>query len=342
MASRDALIRACHREPITLFLGAGISHSRGMPLWHDVVRRMARWVVGGDSDGELLERARDAVRAALGEQAASRVVLESHPLEPQLALEWLKTKLEDEAERERVAARIGGGDASFVGLLRRALYEGVRGPEGAGDALSAVASAIRAEHARWPLRRLLRVITLNADDLLEREVSSDGVKRLAPIARPSRNLEWGDRERPPPIPAYHVHGFLPEDARDPEGSGRTLVFTDDELWSTTSHPLSFANRVVANALHDSQCVFAGLSMRDVNMMRWLALRFEEVVRDASAHGEPDAVRRLHRHFWIHTATDDPTGIVSEVLALRGVRSVELSSWRDRGFADLLRACFPPA
>lgn len=342
MATREALIEACHREPITLFLGAGISHSRGVPLWHDVVRRMAEWVVGADSDGELLERVRGAVRAALGEQAARRVVLKSHPLEPQLALEWMKSKLDDEAVRARVADRIGGGDPSFVGLLRRALYEGLRRTGDGADALSAVASAVRVEHGRWPLRRLARVITLNADDLLEREVSADGVERLSAIARPSRSPEWGDRERPPPIPIYHVHGFLPEDARAPEGSGRTLVFTDDELWSTTSHPLSFANRVVANALHDSQCVFAGLSMHDVNLMRWLAVRFEEVVRDAKAHGEPDAVRRLHRHFWIHTADDDPTGIVSDVLALRGVRSVELASWRDRGFADLLEACFPPA
>ncbi|MCZ7678117.1 MAG: SIR2 family protein [Sandaracinaceae bacterium] len=342
MATREALIEACHREPITLFLGAGISHSRGVPLWHDVVRRMAEWVVGGDADGELLERARGAVRAALGEQVASRVMLKSHPLEPQLALEWMKAKLEDEEVRAGVAARIGGGDASFVGLLRRALYERVRRTGDGADALSAVASAVRVEHGRWPLRRLVRVITLNADDLLEREVCADGVERLTPIARPSRSPERGDPARPPPIPIYHVHGFLPEDAGAPEGSGRTLVFTDDELWSTTSHPLSFANRVVANALHDSQCVFAGLSMHDVNLMRWLAVRFEEVVRDASAHGDPDAVRRLHRHFWIHTADDDPTGIVSDVLALRGVRSVELASWRDRGFADLLRACFPPA
>jgi hypothetical protein len=221
------------------------------------------------------------------------------------------------------------------------LYEGVRREDDDGDGLRAVADAVRVEWARWPRRGLIRIVTLNADDLLEREVCSDGAERLAPIARPSHHPRWDDRERPPPIPVYHVHGYLPADERDPEGSGHTLVFTDDDFWSTTVNPLSFANRVVANALHDSQCVFAGLSMHDVNLMRWLAVRFEEVVRDARRHDDPDAGRHLRRHFWIHTANDDPTGIVSHVLDRRGVRSVELASWRDRAFADLLSACFPP-
>ncbi|HEY8430982.1 MAG TPA: SIR2 family protein [Sandaracinaceae bacterium] len=340
-APREALIEACRREPVTLFLGAGISHSRGVPLWNDVVRRMAEWVVGGDGERDLLERVRAVVRRELSEEVAARVALRRHPLEPQLALEWMKAQLADDGVRARVSARIGGGDASFVALLRRALYEGVREPEGDADALSAVAAAVRAEWERWPLRRLARVITLNADDLLEREVGKDGTERVVTIARPSQYPPPGDGRTPPPIPVYHVHGYLPEDARDFEGWGRTLVFTDDEFWSTTAHPLSFANRVVSNALHDSQCVFAGLSMHDVNLMRWLAVRFEEIERDARAHADPGALQRLRRHFWIHTASDDPTGIVSEVLERRGVRSVELPSWRDRAFADLLGACFPP-
>lgn len=324
---------------MTLFLGAGIAHSRGVPLWDDVVRRMAEWVHGIGEDTDTLERVREVVRRELGDEVAGRVVLRAHPLEPQLALEWIAAQLAKSDVRARVAERLGIEDASFVALLRRALYADLpRGHRGS-DALGAVAAAVRAEYDRWPDRRLVRIITLNADDLLEREVCADGVPRLCPIGRPSRHPRWERRDVPPPIPAYHVHGYLPEDEGDPEGSGRTLVFTDDQFWNTTASPLSFANRVVANALHDSQCVFAGLSMRDVNLMRWLALRFEEVVSDARAHGERDPERALRRHFWIHTAQDDPTGILREILARRGVSSVELDSWEDDQFGALLRSCF---
>lgn len=342
MPTRDALVSACRREAVTFFLGAGIAHSRGVPLWDDVVRRMAAWVhgEGGESaDEELLARARRAVAQELGDEAAERVVLRSHPLEPQLALEWIAAELGKEDVRARVAARLAVPEVTFVSLLRRALYRNVPREPRSDDALGAVAAAVRAEYDRWPERRLTRIVTLNADDLLEREVCADGVERVYPIGRPSKHPRWDHRDQPPPIPLYHVHGYLPEDEADPEGSSHTLVFTDDQFWSTTANPLSFANRVVANALHDTQCLFAGLSMRDVNMMRWLALRFEEVVADARAHGEPERV--LRRHFWIHTADDDRSGILREILARRGVSSVELGSWEDHDFGGLLRACFTP-
>lgn len=339
-SSRDSLVATCRCEAVTLFVGAGIAHSRGVPLWEDVVRRMSEWVSGAESDDtEVLARVRRVVSRELGAAVARRVVLRAHPLEPQLALEQIQSELDNPAVRACVERRLGIDDASFVTLLRRALYEHVPRSPRTGDALAAVAAAVRAEYERWPDRRLARMVTLNADDLLEREVCSDGVERVVAIARPSRHPRWERRDRPPPIPIYHVHGYLPEDERDPEGSSHTLVFTDDQFWSTTASPLSFANRVVANALHDTQCIFAGLSMRDVNLMRWLAVRFEEVVADQRAHGEREPERALRRHYWIHTAHDDPTGTLRGVLARRGVCSVEIESWGDEDFGALLRACF---
>lgn len=335
--SREALIAACRAGPVTLFLGAGISHSRGVPLWNDVVARLTEWVKGGaDDDERLLEAVRTLVAEHLGIDAARRVTLETHPLEPQLALEWIQAQLSEETVRRRVGDRLGVGDASFVALLRRALYRDVRPRHHGVDALSAVGDAVRAEWERWPRRSLARIITLNADDLLEREASADGVPRLRPIARPSRYPD-GNGGTPPPIPVYHVHGFLPEDEAHPDGSAPRLVFTDDQFWSTTASPLSFANRVVANALHDTRCVFAGLSMRDVNLLRWLAVHFEEVASDARGDGE--AGEALRRHFWIHTANDDPTGVLVEVLARRGVRSVPIESWQGGHFGRLLGCCF---
>lgn len=304
--ARDSLVDACRREPVTLFVGAGVSHSRGVPLWNDVVRRM--------------------VELAGGREVAERATAGDHPLEPQLALEWVQARLEARNE-------------SFASVLRRALYENVE-PKGAhDDALSAVGRAVRSEYDRWPDRRLVRIVTLNADDLLERTVCDDGVQRLVPIARPSRTPRWNGTNTAPPIPVYHVHGYLPEDTEDPAGSAQTLVFTDDQFWSTTASPLSFANRVVANALHDSQCIFVGVSMRDVNLMRWLAVRYEEVAADARAHDEDPASAELRRHFWVHSANTDPSGILTDILRRRGVHSVEIPSWDGPAFSDLLAKCF---
>src|SRR5215468_3452489 len=57
------------------------------------------------------------------------------------------------------------------------------------------------------------------------------------------------------------------------------VFTDSQYWSTSATTTSFANRVMASALSEGQCVFIGLSMTDINLLRWLALRNLDRDRD---------------------------------------------------------------
>jgi hypothetical protein len=116
------------------------------------------------------------------------------------------------------------------------------------------------------------------------------------------------------------------------------------------------------ALADSHCVFIGLSMTDPNLLRWLGLRYNEIARDTreqarrieqagassplSGAFDPDEVEarigsRLAGHFWIRARDDDPTGLLSEFLARRGVEAVEIPSWGDGSFEALFRECFGP-
>ena len=338
---RESLVAACRGGPITLFLGAGISYSRGVPLWDEVVARLVEWVTGQAGDREQLARAKALVAEHIDPGLAARLALRSHPLEHQLTLEWVRQRVEDRDVRRALARRLddprtaaGSAEEAFVAALRRALYENVSRDAG-DDALAVAADIIRSEHRRPGGCRLARVVTFNADDLLEREVGSDRV--VTPIVRASEHPPAG---APPPIPVYHLHGYLPRDTDDPSAAPDYLVFTDAQFWSTTSNPLSFANRVVANALHDSRCVFAGISMRDVNLMRWLAVRYEELVADIERAGRRvDERAAVTRHFWIHVDQDDPTGVLADILARRGVRSVRLDDWSAPRFRALLHECF---
>ena len=81
------------------------------------------------------------------------------------------------------------------------------------------------------------------------------------------------------MPIYHIHGYLPRVRKSGRDAPDTLVFTDRQYWDSVASPASFANRVMANALHDSHCVFVGLSMTDVNLMRWLGTHASEVRND---------------------------------------------------------------
>src|SRR5262245_13049919 len=76
---------------VTLVLGAGVSHSRGLPLWQDLLRETWKLVLDEDPYGselELLERARQACnRDGIPQSFVERLDLRRHPLEIQFAFE---------------------------------------------------------------------------------------------------------------------------------------------------------------------------------------------------------------------------------------------------------------
>jgi hypothetical protein len=312
--------------PVTLVLGAGVSMARGVPSWPALVARV--W-------GE----------AGLGEVPAfvarAWEAPPPHPLAFQIALELAAERL----AKRRGAKTLSAGRAALAELLRAELYRSVRRPApGAEDTLATIARHVLADQAR-DARAITRIITFNADDLLEQEAGASLAAPVVwPIARAAAHPRHGrGRGGRPPISLYHLHGFLPRRrAGQSDATVRyadapdTLVFTDAQYWASVASPMSFANRVMQNALFDSHCVFIGLSMTDVNLARWLGLRHGEVVFDkerelGALEVEPDkrgeARRRaLARHVWVRKKGGPGEALVSDWLALRGVRTAELDDW----------------
>jgi hypothetical protein len=145
---------------------------------------------------------------------------------------------------------------------------------------------------------------------------------------------------------YHVHGFLPRDRR--RNGADFLVFTDAQYWASVANPLALANRVFANALHDSHCVFVGLSMTDLNISRWLGLHANDVEQArlsdfdwSGGTGGASLVlslrRALRRHHWVRTG-ERAGALLERHLLRRGVASVPVRDW-ERDFDRRLRAAF---
>lgn len=328
--ARARLVADARAGGVTLVLGAGVSIPYGIPGWKRLV---------GSLWGSVFPRRPNVVTETDGKEA---------PL-PQ----FLPFSLELVAEKV--------GPERFARALRRALYADVSPPTRArlaarpDDTLSVLARLLVAEHARGGARRVVRVVTFNVDDMLEQAVhevaGAHSAKEpvLKVIARASQHpRQSGGR----PIPVYHVHGYLPQRASAAwhEPAPDALVFTDAQYWASSSSPQSYANRVMAAALHDSHCVFVGTSMTDVNVLRWLAQRANEIRMDKavqfdmrpdpSASGARQAtLRALGRHYWIRTPGCDPTGFVSRCMALRGIRSVAIPGWGGAELRELMGACF---
>ena len=243
------------------------------------------------------------------------------------------------------------GDQEFIDALRECIYETVqpRTTRHVDTTVGTIAAILKRDHELGPRRRIVRVVTFNADELLREALrghTGTGGQFYQTMDHAFSPVSFGRGEQH--VPIYHVHGFLPRrGAFAASYSEHRLVFTDSEYWASGTAQASFANRTMNAALADSHCVFIGLSMTDANLLRWLALRHNEAKRDASHRKdrstpllEGAAQKDFARHFWIRAPGDDRTGLLSAFLRLRGVESVEISGWGDGSFAKLIGACFP--
>lgn len=350
----DKLEQDVAQGRITLVLGAGVSLCSGIPLWPELVTRFWSKTMGKPApwaiDENFLKAAKEALqKTKLDKQSIDLLTTnrpETTPFGLQLAMEAIE---------ERIRKTLGASatpdavNEAFAKALRAELYANIA-PAG-NVSLETISEVLEQDQASDD-RKILRVVTFNVDDLLELRANRHGDHPvLWPISRasghPRRVGGFGGR---PPIPVYHVHGYLPRrPARRTEEARDVLCFTDAQYWRSVAAPMSFPNRTIAHALHDSHCIFIGLSMTDVNLMRWLGVRFNEVVDDKAAHylssknPNPrrlrDAQRRaLSRHYWITDRSWDRFDFVPNHLGHRGVRTVELKSW-GAPFAELMKRTF---
>ena len=373
-------------------LGAGISYGRGLPLWSELLRRTWKVVFGVDPQAlelALLERARQVcVREGLPEHFVERLDVRRHPLEPQFGFERvynaLRWRIDDQKSLEqfgrrrakrllRVESHEQRVAALFVDILRDVLYrdaQSSRKRSAPPDTLDLVSRAVRRNAMRPEHERSIsQVITFNVDDLLEREVNA-GCRRRIPWAVPiSRASAMRPVPSPRSIAIYHLHGFVPlkasdypwymEDGliEDANPAAESLVFTDEQYWRTLGKPFGFASRVFLNALNGS-CVFVGLSMTDINILRWLATDaiersddFRLLARGWSSSEATFVIgEELSRHYWItesspqeRRATQDveDADLLTITLGSRGVDRITIPSWDATEFHDWWKSCFEP-
>jgi len=151
-------------------------------------------------------------------------------------------------------------------------------------------------------------------------------------------MSWAKRKKSTKKPSDHQ-------LYDPTSD--VLVFTDSQYWKMSTTPASFANRILSTALHDSHCVFIGLSFTDVNLVRWLGMRAVEMEMDlksessAGSRNSIPSLRSLRQpHFWIRTDDADPGGLIGDLMGMRGITSISIDSWKSRQFEGVMEQCFP--
>jgi hypothetical protein len=298
---------------ITLVLGSGINTGAGIPCWDELLLEIIALKSSSKRNGlfnNLCPKSPDVLTAL---------------------------KIFEQSEYKNHGGIVKNGD--FDKKLRETLYQDYAlGCLSATKTLCAIGDVL--VHDRSLTKpRIRRVITFNVDSLLEEYLLQFPDKV---IPHPITQWYQSAMHFKPSIDIYHLHGFLPSKEYNPKQlqkyhqAADTKVFSDDEYWEMTSRPSSLPNVVMLNALHDSHCIFIGLSMKDPNIARWLALRANEIKASKKTQtGESDGLGKLlNRHYWIEEYTD-PLRIAW--LKSRGVRTIKLNKWDE--FPEKFRPAF---
>lgn len=272
------------RGQFTLFLGAGVSSSAGMPNWDNLLNSL--FVA-------YLSREFDNVKAIDSSDISELVgrlnkVSESSAL---MGARYLRKGLVGNSAEAN----------TFVNAITKSLYE-LRNKDFDIDSrlLRAIAATCMPQRTG---ARVRSVVNYNFDDLLEKQLSKTGIAYRSVYTE----TEVYD---PDELPVYHVHGFLPED-RSKYGAlaNSTLVFSEEGYHHIYTNAYHWSNLVQLNCLRENNCLMIGLSMTDPNLRRLMdisarsleqnkhfafmkRLPIDEFCYDTTESGQKSAIRNI--------------------------------------------------
>lgn len=247
-------LKLCYKKgQFSLFLGAGISSSAGMPDWNTLLNSLFVTYLTQEFDGDT----------AIGEQDIGELVQRLNSIDEPSALMAARYLRKGLSKRD--------GEAKlFIEAVTKNLYK-LRNSEFKMDS-----DLIRSIAAMCLPRRtgakVKSVVTYNFDDLIERQLSNNAIHH---------RCIYTDNESydPDELPIYHVHGFLPEERKLFDGlDNSTLVFSEEGYHQIYSDSYHWSNLVQLNSFRENTCLMVGLSMTDPNLRRLLEISSKNIER----------------------------------------------------------------
>lgn len=235
---------------LSLFLGAGVSSSAGLPSWDTLLNRLfVSMLTPNEESADKGEHINSIVQRLRQIDGPSALTLARYI-------------------RKGMSAGSGTERNQFIESVTTQLYE-------LRDRRFSLASELIREIVSLcaPTRsgaKVRAVITYNFDDLLER------VLRDRDIAYRTI-FEEQELAEPEELPVYHVHGFLPENRSEYSNLDRsTLVFSEEGYHKIYRDAYHWSNLIQLNSLKETSCLMIGLSLTDPNLRRLLEISTKTV------------------------------------------------------------------
>jgi hypothetical protein len=178
------------------------------------------------------------------------------------------------------------------------------------------------------------VLTFNADTLLETLLSLFQQRQRLKGEERKHDVVYYSLQRPNDasrkgVPIYHCHGAItprspnvdkPRDSRD------RLVFLEEEYLKVASSPSMWPASAFLFYAETTRMVFAGLSMADPNIRRWMSSAHAEERHDLQQLARSAVVNPTH--LWIQRKPQTPDLERIRLVALThlGIRPAWISGW----------------
>lgn len=253
---REGVINAVREQyksgRFSMFLGAGVSSSAGLPDWDTLLNSLFVSMLTEDVSG---------TKNADSEQISS-IVKRLRQIDGPSALmlaRYIRKGITTDSPTEQ---------GKFIDAVTTQLY-GLRNKKYSisSQLIKAITNLCAPSRTGAKMRA---VLTYNFDDLLEREIRSRGLSYRS-------IFEELDLPSPEELPIYHVHGFLPEYRSEYQNIHKaTLVFSEEGYHQIYREAYHWSNLIQLNSLKETSCLMVGLSLTDPNLRRLLEISAKSI------------------------------------------------------------------
>ncbi|MCH5242942.1 MAG: SIR2 family protein [Muribaculaceae bacterium] len=217
---------------VTLFLGAGVSISMGVPSWNNLIEGML--------NDSIQKPFSDKDYPAISESYFNSPLISAR----QVLYPYLVQITHHPDKTVNIWEKIKD-------LMKSVLYSKLKPTS---DLILTLSELCNPTKCPKPVQS---IITFNYDDLLETQLKHDKVTYNS-IYREGRFIEGS-------IPIIHVHGIIYQNQPSPSDS--IPVLSEAEYHTLYEKTHYWANVEILHALYRNTCIFIGLSMTDPNLRR---------------------------------------------------------------------------
>lgn len=264
------LLKELLQKKVTLFLGAGVSASMGIPTWNQLIEQICstffcHWEFSENSGINSIPKnlsiafwedfmwSDDAIKL-------SKTLSQENPINV----------------AEQIKSRIRPVD--WIYLIRKLLY--YQNDLKPSKLVNEITNLFSTEYISTSL-------TSNYDDLLEQHMKKKGIKCKSLVFKPFK--------RSSEKIVIHLHGILPIDG----GEKTRIIFSESEYNEEFSKPYSWTNVVQLSEFNQATCLFIGTSFTDINLIKLLRVSREHTknMHYAVIFNQPQKDEKIKKLFY---------------------------------------------